>query len=114
MMIRRQAGTALLRWRPGRLGVLALAGAALLLGTPVLADEREGRAGVHPYHAPPPHPTASQRQVRGLLRAQREGVYASHREQYLSGPVQHQIYQRYLDSFSHRIPERYASTELSD
>lgn len=102
-------GAAPTGWLAG--GLLAL---ALLATTDVMAEQREARPGVHPYHAPPPHPTATQRQVRDLLQAQREGLHASAREQYLSGAVQHEIYQRYVDSFSHRIPERYASTELSD
>lgn len=90
--------------------------AALLLSAALAAaaDEPRSRAGIHPYHAAPPHPTASRQQVQGMLQAQRTGAHASSREQYLTGPVQHEIYQRYVDSFSHRIPERYAAAELSD
>jgi hypothetical protein len=44
-----------------------------------------------------------------LLEVQRSGQNASTEEQYLSGKVNTQIYQRYVKSFSRPIPERFSS-----
>ncbi|MBY6209783.1 MULTISPECIES: DUF3613 domain-containing protein [Halomonas] len=52
--------------------------------------------------------------TRGMLAAQREGRVASPSVQVLSGKVQSQIYQRYVDSFGHPIPERYIETGFGE
>lgn len=49
-----------------------------------------------------------------MLAAQREGRVASPSVQVLSGKVQSQIYQRYVDSFGHPIPERYIETGFGE
>ncbi len=52
--------------------------------------------------------------TRTLLAVQRDGRLASHSPQALSGKVQGQIYQRYVDSFGHPIPERYIETGFGE
>jgi len=46
-------------------------------------------------------------QTRQWLDMQREGTQASQQAQTLPGPVMDQVYQRYIKSFGHPIPERY-------
>ena len=43
-----------------------------------------------------------------LLDQQRSGQYASEHEQHLSGKVSTEVYNRYVKSFSHTIPERFS------
>lgn len=43
-----------------------------------------------------------------LLAAQASGELASTEDQYLSGKVRKEVYQRYVKSFSHPIPARFA------
>lgn len=43
-----------------------------------------------------------------LLEQQRSGQYASEHEQHLSGKVNSEVYNRYVKSFSHAIPERFS------
>lgn len=52
--------------------------------------------------------------TRTLLAVQRDGRLASPSPQALSGKVQGQIYQRYVDSFGHPIPERYIETGFGE
>tara|TARA_Y100001001_G_scaffold149418_1_gene159212 strand:+ start:508 stop:882 length:375 start_codon:yes stop_codon:yes gene_type:complete len=52
--------------------------------------------------------------TRTLLAAQRDGRLASPSPQALSGKVQSQIYQRYVDSFGQPIPERYIETGFGE
>ncbi|MFT6156629.1 DUF3613 domain-containing protein [Zhongshania sp.] len=49
-----------------------------------------------------------------LLEAQRSGQNASTEEQYLSGKVNTQIYERYVKSFSRPIPERFSSDTFTE
>lgn len=42
-----------------------------------------------------------------LLAAQASGELASTEDQYLSGKVRKEVYQRYVKSFSHSIPARF-------
>lgn len=61
--------------------------------------------------APQPSPVAAQPSVGGVttqhwLALQRSRAQASPHPQALSGPVQQQIHERYLKSFSHEIKER--------
>jgi hypothetical protein len=53
--------------------------------------------------------STSQTATHRLLEAQRSGKNASTEEQYLSGKVNTQIYERYVKSFSRPIPERFSS-----
>ena len=49
-----------------------------------------------------------------LLDLQRSGRIASRYEQNLPGRAQGKIYQRYIDSFSHAIPDTYINEEFSE
>ena len=49
-----------------------------------------------------------------LLELQRSGRMASREEQTLPGKAQTKIYQRYIDSFGHPIPETYISEDFSE
>tara|TARA_R110001592_G_scaffold6774_13_gene36863 strand:+ start:3174 stop:3443 length:270 start_codon:yes stop_codon:yes gene_type:complete len=49
-----------------------------------------------------------------LLESQRSGQNASTEEQYLSGKVNTQIYERYVKSFSRPIPERFSSDTFTE
>ena len=51
--------------------------------------------------------------TRNLLNMQRSGLQATRHQQYLSGSEMLRIFQRYLDSFEHRIPEFYVKTDFS-
>ena len=46
-------------------------------------------------------------QTRQWLNMQREGAQASQQAQTLPGPVMDQVYQRYIKSFGHPIPDLY-------
>ncbi|MCK2042150.1 DUF3613 domain-containing protein [Chromohalobacter sp. TMW 2.2308] len=46
-----------------------------------------------------------------LLEWQRSGRAASSHRQELAGPVQSAIWQRYVESFTHEIPERYIDSD---
>ena len=49
-----------------------------------------------------------------LLDQQRSGEYASEHEQHLSGKVSTEIYNRYVKSFSHTIPERFSNDSFKE
>ncbi len=49
-----------------------------------------------------------------LLELQRSGKLASRQEQQLPGAAQSKIYERYINSFGHSIPETYISEEFSE
>ncbi|MCI0510311.1 uncharacterized protein DUF3613 [Chromohalobacter marismortui] len=49
--------------------------------------------------------------TRRLLEWQRSGRGASSHRQELAGPVQSAIWQRYVKSFTHEIPEQYIDTQ---
>ncbi|MFT5033261.1 MAG: hypothetical protein ACI89D_000088 [Bermanella sp.] len=49
-----------------------------------------------------------------LLQLQRSGKLASRQEQHLPGSAQTKIYERYINSFGHTIPETYISEEFSE
>lgn len=49
-----------------------------------------------------------------LLEMQRSGKNASADEQYLSGKVSTKIYNRYVESFAHSIPERFSSDSFTE
>ena len=51
--------------------------------------------------------------VRRLLDLQRSGEQASENRQYVSGAEMQRIYQRYLDSFEHPVPELFIKNEFS-
>lgn len=50
-------------------------------------------------------------QTRHWLELQKKGQVSSPNSQALPGPAAAQIYQRYLNSFSHPIPEYFSETE---
>ncbi|ATJ83163.1 DUF3613 domain-containing protein [Halomonas beimenensis] len=97
---------------------------ALLLTAALLAPV--GVAGAS--DAAPPKATAEVRQTayahrRGmapgeraarLLETQRSGRLATSRAQTLSGAVQARIYRRYVDSFSHAIPDDYIDMDFGE
>ena len=66
-------------------------------------------AGGDDYNAPAYEPGS---QTRQWLSMQREGTQASQQAQTLPGPVMDQVYQRYIKSFGHPIPERYEEREI--
>lgn len=68
--------------------------AALLLSIPAVA-------------APPAHNSEPQTATARLMAAQRSGELESSNEQYLSGKARSEIYQRYVKSFSHPIPDTF-------
>lgn len=47
-----------------------------------------------------------------LLEMQRSGNYASDKQTLLPGKAQKRIYERYLNSFSHPIPDSYISEDF--
>ncbi len=49
-----------------------------------------------------------------LLELQRSGRVASPQQQQLPGKAQHNIYERYLKSFTHPIPETYISRDFTE
>lgn len=57
---------------------------------------------------------APQTATHRLLELQRSGQNASTEEQYLSGKVSTEVYNRYLKSFSHAIPERYSNDSFNE
>lgn len=48
-----------------------------------------------------------------LLDQQRSGQYASEHEQHLSGKVSTEVYNRYVKSFSHAIPENFSEDSFT-
>jgi 3-deoxy-D-manno-octulosonic-acid transferase len=69
----------------------------LLVANTVVADSQPGRSiGV---------------ETRSWLELQSGGAAASKNHQIVSGPVADRIYQRYLKSFEHPIPEFYKSNQ---
>lgn len=48
-----------------------------------------------------------------LLQQQRSGNNASQEEQYLDGKVRANIYTRYIESFTHGIPERFTEDSFT-
>nr|WP_281388629.1 DUF3613 domain-containing protein [Litorivivens lipolytica] len=73
-----------------------------------------------PVHADEPDPT--QALLKGqqatptgqLLQLQRSGKLASRKEQQLPGKAQTKIYDRYINSFGHPIPETYISDTFTE
>lgn len=57
---------------------------------------------------------APQTATHRLLELQRSGQNASTEEQYLSGKVNAEIYDRYVKSFSNPIPERFSSDSFTE
>lgn len=49
-----------------------------------------------------------------LLQLQRSGKFASRNEQRLPGRAQTKVYERYINSFGHPIPETYINEEFSE
>lgn len=49
--------------------------------------------------------------TRRWLELQRSGSVASSTRQTVSGPVAHEIHKRYVDSFTHKIPEHFISNQ---
>ena len=49
-----------------------------------------------------------------LLEQQRSGQNASTEEQHLSGKVSTEVYKRYVNSFSHPIPDRFSSDSFTE
>lgn len=88
---------------------LGLSGPALAQGT--TASSQAGTTTHSGETAP--RVTAGSHSVRELLALQRHGQAASPHRQHVSGEVQTRIYQRYLESFTHAIPERYIDTDFS-
>lgn len=91
------------------LGLLGLAGSALAQGTVASPQVGMPLGGSEPA----PRVTADTRSVQGMLELQRSQQLASPHPQYVSGDVQARIYRRYVESFSHPIPERYIDTRFS-
>lgn len=56
-------------------------------------------------------PEKQDEKTRQWLDLQKNGQQASSHKQTLSGPAAARVYQRYLDSFSHPIPEYYSEVE---
>lgn len=52
--------------------------------------------------------------TRQLLDLQKSGKYASRNEQKLSGKAQKEVYERYVNSFAHPIPERYIEQDFTE
>jgi hypothetical protein len=61
---------------------------------------------------PPGRPVGEE--TRRWLELQRSGTAASTTRQTVSGPIADAIYQRYVDSFKHPIPEFYQSKQDGD
>lgn len=57
--------------------------------------------------APPADNGEPQSATAKLMAAQRSGELASTNDQYLSGKARAEIYQRYIKSFGHAIPETF-------
>ena len=57
---------------------------------------------------------APQTATHRLLELQRSGQNASTEEQYLSGKVSTEVYNRYVKSFSHAIPERFSNDSFNE
>lgn len=98
--------------RLGRLAVGALGGLALMvMACGQYAHAQQDTQGVETtrkHNDLSGHPgQATQR----LLEWQRSGRGASSHRQELAGPVQSAIWQRYVESFEHEIPERYIDTD---
>ncbi len=77
----------------------ALAAVMMIVGISVQAQHQ---------HEPGPE---SGEQTRSWLELQRSGEQASETQQTVSGDVAAAIYQRFVDSFEHPIPEYYSGEE---
>src|SRR5690606_11494194 len=51
--------------------------------------------------------------TRRLLDVQRQGAQASENRQYVSGAEMQRIYQRYLETFEHPVPEFFIKNDFS-
>ncbi|WP_277810942.1 DUF3613 domain-containing protein [Chromohalobacter canadensis] len=95
----------------GRLAMSALVGLALVVlasGQHAHAQQDTRNVETTRTHDLSGHPgQATQR----LLEWQRSGRGASSHRQELAGPVQSAIWQRYVESFAHEIPEQYIDTQ---
>lgn len=52
--------------------------------------------------------------ARNLLELQRSGAVASSNRQYISGAEMQRIYQRYLETFEHKVPEYFIKTDFGN
>ncbi|MCK0743716.1 DUF3613 domain-containing protein [Chromohalobacter nigrandesensis] len=98
--------------RLGRLAMTALGGLVLVgmaSGQPAQGQQdTQGVETTRTHNDLSGHPgQATQR----LLEWQRSGRGASSHRQELAGPVQSAIWQRYVESFEHEIPERYIDSD---
>lgn len=96
----------------GLVVVLSMPSLALAQGTssdsPSTANRSVSTTDV--YH---PRDTFGERTER-LLELQRSGRIASARRQTLSGDVQSRVYSRYVESFSHAIPDAYIDLSFGE
>lgn len=79
--------------------ILAPALALMLASVPVMADQAGPAVG---------------EQTRSWLELQASGAQASAAERPMQGEVAERVYQRYLDSFTHPIPERFPREAFTD
>lgn len=82
---------------------MILFGSFLALSINVALAQQERNSG------PAPKLTATAK----LLQQQRSGNNASQEEQYLDGKVRANIYTRYVESFTHGIPERFTEDSFT-
>ena len=97
----------------GRRLAFALAAALGLMATPALGDRLAEDAAAQRDNPPAAASDQGQRATLGassareLLDLQRSNRLASPNRQHVSGEVQARIYRRYIESFTHPIPERF-------
>ncbi|XKE44030.1 DUF3613 domain-containing protein [Halomonas organivorans] len=106
-----QADTPLSRF-PLSAWVLCLA--LVPASTPAWSGEGDAASRSSVAAATPLHRVAPGERVERLLESQRDGRLASARPQTLSGEVQSRIHRRYVDSFSHPIPDTYIDMDFVD
>lgn len=83
--------------------------AAVAAAEPQTATEPQAAAETRGHAVPAPGEA-----TRRLLEQQRAGHFASRHDQWLSGDVQREVYQRYVNSFSQAIPETFIDDSFSD
>lgn len=89
--------------------------AAVAAAEPQTATEPQAAAETRGHAVPAPAPApAPGEATRRLLEQQRAGHFASRHDQWLSGDVQREVYQRYVNSFSQAIPETFIDDSFSD
>ena len=79
---------------------------------PPRAEPREVPQAAAPTQQRPASPPGGT--TRRLLEQQRAGHHASSNDQWLSGDVQREVYRRYVNSFSHSIPETFIDDDFSN